>query len=266
MIQYFEIDQAATQAFVLAPPAPRQKAYHEIIWIQKGRADFMIDGDSFSIQANAFFILPKDRYHQFLPKEAISGQVIRFTEEELDSFPRFLFSKFNDLSQVYLDTPNALVFELLYKALKIEYTNDQKSTSVLIHLIKAIIVKLNDVKKQQLPGCEQQHTSIDIFDQFQLLLDQHIRTHRTVGFYANLLNISARKLGQGIRLVMNNTTESIIAQRLLIEAKRELSYTDKTVSEIAYDLNFQDNSYFTKFFKKWTNTTPKAFRKLNITK
>lgn len=50
MIQYFEIDQSATQAFVLVPPAPRQKAYHEIIWIQKGQLHVLASG-YFDIEA-----------------------------------------------------------------------------------------------------------------------------------------------------------------------------------------------------------------------
>jgi AraC-like DNA-binding protein len=56
----------------------------------------------------------------------------------------------------------------------------------------------------------------------------------------------------------------LIRDRILLEAKRLLINLDLTISEIAYQLNFSDNSYFTKFFKKYTGQKPDEFRKSNI--
>ena len=264
MLQYFEIDREETVKFVSSPPAPRQKSYHEIMWVQNGTADFIVDGDIFNVHANAFFIIPRERYHQFLPNEAISGQVIRFSEDFLDDFPRLLFSKFSHVSEVKIEGETAHTFELLFQLFKQEYSEKQDTPHVMMNLLKTIIYKLDAIKRKQFPGCSEQESSIDLFDQFQLLLDQHITEHKKVSFYAELLHITPRKLGDTIKLILNNTTENIILQRLLIEAKRQLKYTNKTVTQVAYDLGFQDNSYFTKFFKKMTNMTPKQYRSINL--
>ena len=65
--------------------------------------------------------------------------------------------------------------------------------------------------------------------------------------------------------ILNKSTNEIIADRLLIEYKRQLLYSNNNISKIAYDLGLEDNSYFTKFFKKLTNLTPKEYRsKSNI--
>ena len=263
MVKYFEINEQEAEKLISSPLAPRQKAYHEIMWLQKGIADFMIDGDVFHLRSNTFFVLPRERYHQFLPHEIVQGQVIRFSEDFLDDFPRLLFSKFNYISEVKVEGTDEKAFELLYQLFKMEYFSNPKNLHVLTNLLKTIIYKLDNVKQQQFPDCQACHYSVDLFDQFQLLLDKHIIHQRRVSFYADLLNITPRKLGETIKSLLNDTTEGVISQRLLIEAKRQLTYTNKSVTEIAYSLDFQDNSYFTKFFKKLTNTTPKEFRKRN---
>ena len=263
MFQYFQINTKETEALVISPEKPRLKDYHEIMWIQEGKADFIIDGDRFHVASNAFFVIPKDRYHQFLPQEGIKGQVVRFSEDFLDYFPRILFSKFNHLSRVVINTYDNTSFTWLYNLIAQESPSYKQNPMILTNLLRALIHKLDDVKRQQYPECPTIISSLDILDQFQVLMDTHISEKRSVSFYAEKLNITPRKLGEATKSIMNNTTENLIAKRLLIEAKRQLSYTNKTVSEVAYDLSFKDNSYFTKYFKKQTQLTPKQFRSEN---
>ena len=263
MIQYFEIDKLKTLQFVSEPLPARLRDYHEIMWIQEGKADFIIDGDFFHVGANSFFILPKDRYHQFLPKEIVSGRVIRFNEDDIDQFPRTLFSKFNDLSQVKINATLSNSFNLLFKLIEYEFNNVIANHHVMRHLLKALIWKLDEVRSSQFSGNSKSKSLIDIFDKFQLLLDEHICENRKVSFYANYLNTTPRKLGHIVKGILNNSTEQVIAKRLLTEAKKQLAYTEKSISQIAYDIGFEDNSYFTKFFRKLTGMTPKIFRDLH---
>lgn len=259
VIQYFEIDTKTTQEFISSPPAPRQKNYHEIMWVQDGEADFVIDGDVFNVSSPSFFIIQKDRYHQFLPNKAIVGQVIRFSEDFLDEFPRLLFSKFSHISEVKINGKDELYFEKLFDLFKTEYNESEHSLKVINNLLKTIIYKLDNIRRQQFSKPEDL-LSIDLFDQFQVLLDEFVTKERAVKFYADKLNVTSRKLGNTIKSLFHTTTENIILQRLLIEAKRQLAYSDKNIAQIAYDLNFKDNSYFTKFFRKQSFITPKQYR------
>ncbi|RYZ32209.1 MAG: AraC family transcriptional regulator, partial [Sphingobacteriales bacterium] len=61
--------------------------------------------------------------------------------------------------------------------------------------------------------------------------------------------------------LLGKTAGELIRDRILLEAKRLLVNADISISEIAWQLNFADNSYFSKFFKKQAGTTPEAFRK-----
>lgn len=265
MLQYFKIDKQEVKALVKRPLSPRQRAYHEIMWVQHGTVNFIIDGDKFNVQANAFFIFPKDRIHQFLPKQVIEGQVIRFSEDLLDDFPRLLFSKFNHISEIKVGEPDNKSLELLFEVFSEEYKLYKEKSAMIISLLKVIIIKLNHIKQKQFPCQKTYPYSIDTFDQFQLLLDKHITEHKKVSFYAEKLNITPRKLGETIKSILNKSTNEIISDRLLIECKRQLLYSNNNITKIAYDLGFEDNSYFTKFFKKLTDLTPKEYRsKSNI--
>ena len=259
MLHYFKISKKGIEELIQKPLAPRQRAYHEIMWVQKGGANFLIDGDRFSVQANAFFIFPKDRIHQFLPNQVIEGQVIRFSEDLLDDFPRLLFSKFNHISEIKITDSDNKSLEHLFQSFELEYELHTKSTTI-INLLKTIICKLDDIKQKQFPCQKTYHYSIDSFDRFQLLLDKHILEHKKVGFYAEKLHVTPRKLGETIKSILNKTTTEVISNRLLIECKRRLLYSNDNITEIAYELGFEDNSYFTKFFKKMTNMTPKEYR------
>lgn len=260
MLQYFKINKRALKELIQRPIAPRQRAYHEIMWIQKGAANFLIDGDGFSVQSNAFFIFPKGRIHQFLPRQVIEGQVIRFSEDLLDNFPRLLFSKFNHISEIKIGKADNKSLEHLFQSFELEYKLYTEKSPIVINLLKTIICKLDDIKQRQFPCQKKHHYSIDSFDQFQLLLDKYVLEHKKVSFYADKLHITPRKLGETIKSILNKTTTEVISSRLLIECKRQLIYSNKNIAEISYELGFEDNSYFTKFFKKMTNMTPKEYR------
>jgi len=260
MMQYFKISNQEVKELIIRPIAPRQREYHEIMWIQKGATNFIIDSDSFSVHANAFFIFPKDRIHQFLPKQVIEGQVIRFSEDLLDDFPRLLFSKFNHISEIKIADSDNKSLEHLFKSFELEHKLHKEKSPIIINLLKTIISKLDDIKQKQFPCQKTYHYSIDSFDRFQLLLDKHILEHKKVSFYAEKLHITPRKLGETIKSILNKTTTEVISSRLLIECKRQLIYSNNSISETAYELGFEDNSYFTKFFKKMTNMTPKEYR------
>lgn len=260
MIQYFKIDTNEIKEMSINPVAPRQKAYHEIMWVQKGEASFIIDGDTFNLAANAFFIIPKSRIHQFIPNTEVNGQVIRFTEDELVDFPRLIFSKFNNISEINLNTLEREQFELLYKSIELEWNSPYKNDSFLTGLFSLVIQRINFIKTLQFSSNKNYVEHLDVLDKFQILMDEYIYEHKIVDFYADKLNLTPRKLNQIIKTLLHDTATNFISKRLITEAKRKLVYSNEAIYEIAYSLGFKDNSHFTKFFKNYTRTTPKNYR------
>nr|WP_290932719.1 helix-turn-helix transcriptional regulator [Haliscomenobacter sp.] len=98
------------------------------------------------------------------------------------------------------------------------------------------------------------------FKQFKQVLEDHFWENKTANYYAEQLHITQHHLNLICKAITNNTATDIIRARSILEAKRLLTFTDKSIAEIAFELNFSDGSYFAKTFKSFTNHTPQDFR------
>ena len=101
---------------------------------------------------------------------------------------------------------------------------------------------------------------LNVYRSFLLLLEQHVLDKQNVAFYAAQMAMTAKKLNHCIKKATGKNCIDLIQERTLTEAKRLLLYTDDSSKEIAYKLNFKDNSYFTRFFTRLEGKTPGGFR------
>ena len=102
---------------------------------------------------------------------------------------------------------------------------------------------------------------VSIISALEHLIEQHYAEHQLVSFYAEQLHVSVSQLNVSTRQQLNKSVTELVQERLMAEARRLLAYSTKTISEIAWQLNFSDNSYFSRFFKKHSGMSPEAFRK-----
>jgi AraC-like DNA-binding protein len=99
-----------------------------------------------------------------------------------------------------------------------------------------------------------------IIAKFVQLIDEWYKSEKSVAFYAERLNISANYLNVLSNRVLQKSASFLIQERILLEAKRLLKISDKTIKAIVFDLGFYDNASFSKFFKSHTNMTPSQFK------
>jgi AraC family transcriptional activator of pobA len=100
-----------------------------------------------------------------------------------------------------------------------------------------------------------------LINRFLLLLEKHYAQHSEVNYYAAALLVTPSYLNQVCKKESGKTAGAYIRERVLLEAKRMLTLTDMDVKEIAYTLGFNDTSYFSRFFKKYTALAPVDFRR-----
>ncbi|MBB2950676.1 helix-turn-helix domain-containing protein [Sphingobacterium sp. JUb56] len=105
------------------------------------------------------------------------------------------------------------------------------------------------------------HNVQSIYDSFKALLKQHYHKQHQVKFYADRLNVTTRTLNQSVRKSTLKTPKQLIDAHLLLEAKRLLYWSKVPAKEVAWELGFETDSYFNRFFKKYTGETPKEFHK-----
>ncbi|RZL01879.1 MAG: helix-turn-helix domain-containing protein, partial [Rubrivivax sp.] len=101
----------------------------------------------------------------------------------------------------------------------------------------------------------------DRFDALLHLLEANITTKKNVSEYAGMLNLSAYQLNAITKTAVGKTVSDLINEQIILEAKRILLATSHQVKDIAYDLGYEDISYFIRFFKKHTGQSPEAFRR-----
>ena len=102
--------------------------------------------------------------------------------------------------------------------------------------------------------------SHELYGQFAHELELHFRTNSDVRYYADRLNVASGYLAQVVRRARGLSPKSIIDGRIMAEAERLLRTTDHTVQEIAYELGFNTQAHFSKFFKKQKGISPTQYR------
>ncbi len=100
----------------------------------------------------------------------------------------------------------------------------------------------------------------EYFKMFISLLMQHYKSERSVGFYASKLNLTPKYLTTLIKKVSGRSAADWIDEYVVLEAKALLKYSDMSVQQIAYYLNFSDQSFFGKYFKKQAGVSPTVYK------
>ena len=95
---------------------------------------------------------------------------------------------------------------------------------------------------------------------FRDLLESNYSKLKSVNDYSAIICISEKRLGQATAKILGKTPKEIINDRILLEAKRLLVYTNLSIKEIGQELGFDDPAYFIRYFRKSTETTPVEFR------
>lgn len=176
-----------------------------------------------------------------------------------------LFHNVFEIPFVELDDNENLIIQHLFKSIRDELEWIDSSAEEMIRTyVKQIIIRATRKWKRQnlengtikIPGNE-----LDIFRDFSRLLEIHFREKHNVADYADLLHIAPKTLSHKFKNLNLESPNQFIINRILLEAKRLLFYTDKPVKEIAYDLGYEDPAYFNRLFTNKIGNTPTNFKK-----
>ena len=97
---------------------------------------------------------------------------------------------------------------------------------------------------------------------FRQLVDREFTRHHRVSDFARMLALTPGHLNALVRVHLGRSAKAVIRDRLLVEAKRMLLYSDRTAAGVGYALGFRDPAYFSRFFRRETGVTPSVFRRV----
>ncbi|MEZ0540321.1 helix-turn-helix domain-containing protein [Fibrella arboris] len=139
-------------------------------------------------------------------------------------------------------------------------TRDTIQGEMLRMLLKRLIITLTRLTKAQYRAETMTDSGLELTRQFRMLVEQNYRQQHQVGFYADQLNKSPKTLTNVFALHERESPLQVIHERIGLEARRLLSFTDKSAKEISYELGFDEVSNFSRFFKKIVGVPPSEFK------
>lgn len=193
-------------------------------------------------------------YHIQFRKEFISGSIPNLVAE-------FPFLKLSENS-VFLMTPEeqqSLEFDM-ERMHSVFHNPHPYQGRMLQGMLTSVLYNCKSVY-ERFKTTESQLSRAQVLTQrFQQLVDKLYIDTKNVGDYAEELHVTPNYLTTTVKEITGKTAKDVIQQRVYLESKTMLSFTGLDVAEIAYRLNFQEPTHFTRFFKKYSGTTPNKFR------
>ncbi len=255
---------------------PHSHDFYSLVLVTGGSGKIEITNEEYAVHPGTLILIAPDQAHSFEGLKNTEAMVFFFCQDfyvEEFSFTRLLnvFSYTAKIDRercmpvLKLSEKEFRTFSYTMKSLKHEYesyTSSNNSTTIIRSLLNILLLKLSDLyeKKADISSASD---SILFHSLVHMIDTNFIRQHH-LGFYSSELNISERQLNEICNKYFGCGLKSILQNRLMQEARKLLLSTQYSVSEIAYRLNFEDNSYFTKVFKSKTGLTPSKFRSLHI--
>jgi AraC-like DNA-binding protein len=240
--------------------------FYMVMLFTKGSGSHTIDNEIFSIKPGSVFFMSPGQFHSWNLSEDTNGFVLFFNA----SFYRMKRDKNFPDCMSFLSGENKLTYGILSKGQtkeavglieiiqKESHLSSTFRTEILRSLTEALIFKLvNFIKKES----NSNRNKTSLIPKLEELIEKNFKTHSPVLFYAQNLNTTVQRLNLQTMTYLNKSVKEMITDRLIAEAKRLLIYSELTIAEIAWDLNFKDDSYFIKFFKRHEHVTPEEFRK-----
>ncbi len=153
------------------------------------------------------------------------------------------------------------ILETVWKMLMIEMeSKDRLQLEMLQMMLKRILILCTRIYKNQENFQATDTTKVDIIRDFNYLVETHFREKHTVAEYATLLNKSPKTISNLFKKISKKTPLQFIQERKMLEARRLLRHTDKAISEIGYEIGFNDIQAFSRFFKKYEGVSPSEFK------
>ena len=262
---FFELNREYVAYLSQNIKPPHRHPYQEVIWIRTASAAHLLDGEVVEFPAQTLLIIPKGRIHRFIPSLDCLGCVIRFNEEFLQNPSHLLFTQFAGHASLQLTQQEAGGFEAYLSLLRYEYEHTNTyHLHTLRKLLAAFVAKLEELcQLHSMMASKDAMRTLNIWNHFNIIMEQKFKTEHAVTFYASELGLSPRKLGEVTKLYTGKNVSEVIDARLITEAKRLLIFSSLAIKEISFELGFEEPSYFSKVFKKLTGETPSNFKRIN---
>jgi AraC family transcriptional regulator, transcriptional activator of pobA len=249
--------------------------FYSLLFFKTGEGTITVNNNSYSVKPNTVSLISPCQIHSFEGADKMEGTLIFFHQDfyvEEFSFLRLLnlFSCTTKLTGeacnpcFYLTERDFNKISGIVDSIESEYdsfTPSNNSATIIRSLLNILLLRLSEWENLRTETNNQSDTVL--IHELSRLVDSYFIKEHNVSFYTSAFNISEKHLNDICHRHFNSGLKKLLKDRLLQEARKLLLYSELSVSEISYKLNFEDNSYFNKVFKQETHLTPKKFRDIH---
>ncbi|WP_254430459.1 MULTISPECIES: helix-turn-helix domain-containing protein [unclassified Ruegeria] len=237
----------------------RHARLHQVLLVDKGGGEAMLEGDSFGLDAGSLVNLPIGSVHGFTFKPQTTGWVVTLAAELLDQ-------GLLDREGLRLELRTARVLRSddeirnVVRSIFAEHANRSFARAHILRAYSALLIGL--VARRiagQVPKPDQNDDGL--LRQFERLLEKHALDHLGVADYASMIGVTPTHLSRVVRQATGHSASAAIAQNMVREARRNLAFTNLSISAIAFQLGYDDPSYFSRVFRRTTGMSPRSFRR-----
>jgi len=252
---------------------PHIHSYYQVIWFTSGKGKHFVDFSRYDVFKNTIFFIDVNQVHYFDNQTNYRGLLLHFNaaflmqnDGEADAF--LTTNLFNNAYQKPYCSGNGInhVLDEYIQQIRDELQSNEDfgKEELLRSYLKAFLIQLkrqkNKMEKSNESSLPANEKKVQL-THFLNFIGQHYNKGLSATAYAGLMHISLRTLSNLTNKFLNKTPSLIIQERIILEAKRLLLYSNLNVNQVGYRLGFDDPSYFVKYFKKHTKSSPSEFRK-----
>lgn len=251
---------------------PHRHSFFQVLYFTKGSGYHTIDFEKYIAQTGQIYFIAPGQVHTWTFAEGTEGILINFTEAFFSSIlinPNYIgdFSFFSGVPGENVgNIPEEIREEItqLLKQIEQEFYQhkEHKSDYLRLKLMELFIVVSRNVVNNK-SKIANRHNYL-LLKNFQKQIEQNFADKKLPKDYAELLFITPNHLNALCKNTLGKSAGEIIRERVLLETKRLLVNSDLSITQISHQLNFDDPSYFVKFFKKYVGVTPEEFRKTKL--
>lgn len=248
----------------------RHHDFYEVLFLTNGTGIHTIDFQDYEIKANSIFFLSPGQIHDLQLSTDVEGYIFLFSSafyhfNKTDPFKLFELPFFYNLGKenppIYLknETDKTIITNYFQNSITESKQNLAESEEVIRALLDLLLIHC----KRIYPIQNQEDSNVKgkiLVKRFKQIIEQKCRESLSIKQYAELLKITPNHLSETVKSITGRTSTDLINDRMILEIKRMLTHTSLTISEIAFQLNFSDQSYFSKYFKKLVGVSPGEWR------
>jgi AraC family transcriptional regulator, transcriptional activator of pobA len=252
---------------------PQRNNYYSLILISRGSGRLSCDFSNYSFKSNTLFSFSPYQAFMFFTTQDVKGVAIQFHPDFfcIHKHQREVACNgvlFNNIYQPPFVVPDQFAsskLNALVEQIRAELISPgMAQCELLVSYLKIFLITASRLKtEQQSQACRSvmENKEPFILQDLKDSIEKNFKTKHSPADYASTLNISVKALAKMTKSHFNKTITELISERVMIEAKRELYLTNKAIREIAYELGYEDEYYFSRFFKVHAQVSPQLYRK-----